>query len=333
MDDNTDKIEEARAESEEAHESLDAARDAVLQAEAQLQEAQNELQRLTDYMDSITAVAAEMSQLYEATSEEYAARQARIESLAQDASSRLQHAQQVLTEYLESNPDAAFVATWLGGESRMPSVLNPRDIGERMHLSAPMMQHLIEYQSAHDLVFRAKLDEYRVQLKNCNGTAEKLQVQQKVRKYMSGYMGEAMVYHAFRPYAEKVETQKRTYFDDGRYTKADIVVKGLKVPIILGRGENRYVPVGGSLGIEVKCGQANYLYSQKEHLVFQSGGHKEESAAVTICSRNIKDLADEKEKELREELKAAGSPMLGMLPRKEEIDEACWNYINGSRDK
>ena len=89
-------------------------------------------------------------------------------------------------------------------------------------------------------------------------------------------------------------------------------------------------PVGGSIAIEVKCGRASYLYSQKDHMVFQSGGHQEASASMTICSRDIKDLTPEQEEELREALRSAGSPLIGMLPTKDEIDKACWDMVTGS---
>jgi hypothetical protein len=77
----------------------------------------------------------------------------------------------------------------------------------------------------------------------------------------------------------------------------------------------------------VKCGKADYLYAQMEHMVFQAEGHKQADAQCTLCSRDIHDLAPEKEKALRDALRAAGSPMVGMLPTKNEIDQSCLEFV------
>ncbi len=135
---------------------------------------------------------------------------------------------------------------------------------------------------------------------------------------------------ALSPLGHKADTQARTTFEDGRFTKTDLIIEDLKAPVILGRGEGMSAPAGGSIAIEVKCGRASYLYSQKDHMVFQSGGHQEANASMTVCSRDIKDLTPEKEEELREALRSAGSPLIGMLPTKDEIDKACWDMVTGS---
>ena len=126
----------------------------------------------------------------------------------------------------------------------------------------------------------------------------------------------------------RIETQGRTFVgDNGRYTKTDLLVTGLRAPIVLGRGAGMAAPVGGSMAFEVKCGKAAYLYSQKDHMVFQAEGHKQADAQCTLCSRDIHDLEPEKEKELRDTLRDAGSPMVGMLPSKNEIDQSCLDFI------
>jgi hypothetical protein len=40
----------------------------------------------------------------------------------------------------------------------------------------------------------------------------------------------------------------------------------------------------------------------------------------------------EKEKQLRETLHEAGSPLVGMLPRKNEIDESCIDFIRSGEE-
>ena len=87
------------------------------------------------------------------------------------------------------------------------------------------------------------------------------------------------------------------------------------------------------MAFEVKCGKAQYLYSQMEHMVFQSEGHKQADAQCTLCSRDIQDLSPEKQKELRDTLREAGSPMVGMLPRKNEIDKSCLDFIRPNEEE
>jgi hypothetical protein len=51
-----------------------------------------------------------------------------------------------------------------------------------------------------------------------------------------------------------------------------------------------------------------------------------------ICTRDIHDLSPEKENELREKLRKAGSPMIGMLPRKDELDDGCIRFVKGKME-
>lgn len=136
-----------------------------------------------------------------------------------------------------------------------------------------------------------------------------------------------MVKFAFSPIGT-VSTQDRRYFENGRYTKIDLVVKDLKNPVILGQGEGMGAPVGGSLAVEVKTGHSEYIYNQKDHMIFQAGGHQDCSTSITICSGDIHDLPEEKERELRNAMRDAGSPIVGMLPKKDDIDATIWNLIS-----
>jgi hypothetical protein len=140
-----------------------------------------------------------------------------------------------------------------------------------------------------------------------------------------------MAQHALSPLGGGIKTQGRTFVGDkGRYTKTDLLVTDLSIPVILGRGEGMGAPVGGSMAFEVKCGKADYLYSQKDHMVFQAEGHKQADAHCTLCSRDIHNLPPDREKELRDTLREAGSPLVGMLPSKNEIDQSCIGFIRPS---
>ena len=67
--------------------------------------------------------------------------------------------------------------------------------------------------------------------------------------------------------------------------------------------------------------------------MFQAGGHKQADAHCTLCSRDIHDLPADKEKELRDTLREAGSPLVGMLPSKNEIDQSCLDFIRQGEEE
>ena len=243
---------------------------------------------------------------------------------------RLESAKTALNGYLDTHPPAAEFYAWLKWSPDLNQAITPKELHSRLYLTAEQQRYYLEYLADRDPVFRAKIADYRSQLAATNGPAEKHAVQLKIRKNLSGYCGEKIVEQALSPLGHKTDTQARTTFENGSFTKTDLVIKDLKVPVILGRGEGMSAPIGGSIAIEVKCGRASYLYSQKSHMVFQSGGHQEADTSIIVCSRDIKDLTPEQEKELRESVRNAGSPIIGMLPKKDEIDKACWDIVNGS---
>ncbi|EPB0854879.1 hypothetical protein ACRARS_001741 [Yersinia enterocolitica] len=240
---------------------------------------------------------------------------------------RLVSAQAALNAYLNTHPAAAEFYAWLKWSRDMKKPVTPKELNARLNLSADQQHYYFAYLAERDPLFRAKIADYRRQLAAANGPAERLAVQLKVRRNLSGYCGEKIVEQALSPLGHKVNTQSRTHFENGKYTKTDLIIDDLKVPVILGRGQGMGAPAGGSIAIEVKCGRAGYLYAQKEHMVFQSGGHQDANASITICSRDIKELEPEKVAELREALRAAGSPLIGMLPMKDEIDKTCWELV------
>ena len=84
---------------------------------------------------------------------------------------------------------------------------------------------------------------------------------------------------------------------------------------------------GGSLAIEVKSGRAEYIYSQAAHMETQAKGHKSCDISCTVCTRDIHDLHPEQQEEVKNRLKAAGSPILGMLPRKSDLDARCIRFV------
>ncbi|WP_262190943.1 hypothetical protein [Pseudomonas aeruginosa] len=242
---------------------------------------------------------------------------------------RLNAAQQELSAYLATNPPAAEFHSWLKwNPAQNGRPVTPDTLRDRMNLSSEQRRLFQEYLYDRNPAYRKQVDKYRNQWATAKGDAERNIVARRARIHLSGEFGEQIARHALAPLGGRIETQGRTFVgDNGRYTKTDLLVTDLRVPVILGRGEGMGAPVGGSMAFEVKCGKAEYLYSQKDHMVFQAEGHKQADAQCTLCSRDIHDLPPEKEKELRDTLRDAGSPMVGMLPSKNEIDQSCLDFV------
>lgn len=242
---------------------------------------------------------------------------------------RLNAAQQALSAYLATNPPAAQFHAWLKWDPRQHGgPVTPDTLRDRMNLSSGQRRMLQQYLYERDPAYRKMVERYRGQWLAARGDAERNMVARKVRIHLSGEFGEQMARHALAPLGARIETQGRTFVgDSGRYTKTDLIVRDLRVPVILGRGDGMGAPVGGSMAFEVKCGKAEYLYAQQEHMLFQADGHKQADAQCTLCSRDIHDLSPEKEAQLRAALREAGSPLVGMLPKKNEIDQSCLDLV------
>jgi len=269
-------------------------------------------------------------QLSETVQNECAIRLASADAHIKIGKTRLEHACFALNGYLDTHPSAAAFHSWLKWSPDRNKPITPKELHSRLSLSVEQQRYYFEYLADRDPEFRAKIANYRSQLGATNGPAERHAVQLKICRNLSGYCGEKIVEQALSPLGHKADKQGRTAFDNGRFTRTDLIIYDLKVPVILGRGEGMGSPAGGSIAIEVKCGRSPYLYSQKDHMVFQSGGHQDANASMTVCSQDIKYLVPEQEEELREALRNAGSPLIGMLPTKSEIDKACWDMVTGS---
>lgn len=299
-----------------AEEMLEAAKYHRMQMEQR-----NELARQCLYM---------ATQLAEMVQTECVTRLASVAAHLETGNARLESAKAALNAYIDTHPPAAEFYSWLKWSPDLNTPVTPQDLHSRLNLSTEQLCYYFEYLADRDPAFRIKIADYRRQLDAANGSAERHAVQLKIRRNLSGYCGEKIVEQVLSPLGHKADTQARTTFEDGRFTKTDLIIEDLKVPVILGRGEGMSAPVGGSIAIEVKCGRASYLYAQKDHMIFQSGGHQQANASMTVCSRDIKDLTPKQEEELREVLRNSGSPLMGMLPAKDEIDKACWDMVASS---
>lgn len=319
------------------------AEEAVEQAQAELGRAQADLelanenhQAMEQRVERAKQALAMAEQAREQSRAECAARLAAVSQSSDLATGRLTAAQQALNAYLATNPSAAQFHSWLHWDPvHTGAPITPDTLRDRMNLSAEQRAMLQEYLYGRNPAYRGLVDKYRAEWATAKGDAERNIVARKTRIHLSGEFGEQMARHALAPLGGRIETQGRTFVgDNGRYTKTDLLVRDLRVPVILGRGEGMGASAGGCMAFEVKCGKADYLYSQKDHMVFQAEGHKQADAHCTLCSRDIHDLPPEQEKELRDTLRESGSPLVGMLPRKSEIDQSCLGFIRqGDEEK
>lgn len=312
----------------------------VTEAEGALEEAQEALEKATEdrqTMEQRVELAKQAlsmaEQALERTRQECTQRLQQVENSIEAGKARLASAQQALEAYLATNPSAAQFHKWLHWQPEKGKPITPDVIRERMNLSSDQQRLLQEYLYDRNESYRNMVDRYRSQWNSAKGDVERNIVNRNARIHISGEYAEQMARYALAPLGGKIDTQGRTYVgDNGRYTKTDLIVSDLRVPVILGRGDKMGAPVGGSMAFEVKCGKASYLYSQKDHMIFQAEGHKQADAHCTLCSRDIHDLSPEEEKELRDALREAGSPLVGMLPAKNEIDKSCLDAIHQDKE-
>jgi hypothetical protein len=309
---------------------------AVEQAQGMLARARADLalttqnrQSMEQRVDLVRQAQAMAEQTLVQAQQECNARLASVDEAIATSAARVSAAQQALDAYLATNPPAAAFRAWLKwSPAQHGGPVTPDLLRDRMNLSAEHQRMLQDYLYDRNPAYRRQVKKYRMQWAAAQGDAERNIVARRARTHLSGEFGEQIVRHALAPLGGRIETQGRTFVgDNGRYTKTDLVVTDLRVAVILGRGEGMAAPVGGSMAFEVKCGKAEYLFSQMEHMVFQAEGHKQADAQCTLCSRDIHDLSPEKQDELRAALRAAGSPLVGMLPKKNDMDHSCLAFI------
>lgn len=200
-----------------------------------------------------------------------------------------------------------------------------QEIRDRLTVTQDILLEHLQYRYGTDENFRHRVDAYRAEAQTNRSSVE-----QKIRKNMAGQLAEEIVQIALSPYGTIAKTQVHHDLSDGGYTKTDFVLEDIRVPLILGRGEGMGVQKGGSIAVEVKAGKESYLRSQREHIERQAEGHERYSASWIICTRDIKEMEESRQAEYRDVLRRAGSPVLGMLPAKSELDAACISFVLGT---
>lgn len=250
-----------------------------------------------------------------------------IEVMVDKGCARLNFAYQDLQKYVSRiAPDVRNnLDKWFNDKPKENTPVRPNEIRDKLDVDENVVDTILEYLYATDMGFRANVDSYCNEMKIGNEVGAEL----KIKKQMVGRLCEEIVIRAFKPISTQISTQMKESLPNGRYTKVDLIVYGLTNPLVLGRGVGMGAREGGSLAVEVKSGHSSYLYQQLSHMQDQAFGHKSCDASCVICTRDIHDLSLEKENELREKLREAGSPMIGMLPRKDDLDNRCINFVKG----
>jgi hypothetical protein len=313
---------------EVAQAAVDAAQVALEEARTATEKATEDRQRMEQRVELARQALSMAEQLFERVQQECTSRMQEVGRAIDTGKARLAAAQRALDAYLAANPTAARFHKWIRWHPEHGKPITPDVIRDRLNLSHEERRLLHEYLYERNVGYRNMVDKYRGEWVAANGDVERNIVNRNARIHLCGMYAEHLARYALAPLGRNIETQGRTLVgDDGRYTKTDLIVTDLQVPVILGRGEGMGAPVGGSLAFEVKCGTAAYLYAQKDHMLFQAEGHKQADAHCTLCSRDIYDLPPAKEKELRDALRAAGSPLVGMMPAKNDIDRSCLEFI------
>ena len=351
-------VEEADANQREANQALEEARQRVAQCQAEVARIESEMEN-ADPPDnpgpSQSELEAAQEELDDAKAHELACRvrleeavelfkqaqakqdsfltnvrlsHSRIDDLVAQCAARANRAREALENYLAANPtsSAATFAAWARWTPAPGQIVNPGILASRLKFSPDQLRQAVLYCMERIPSFNHKIENYRAKFQSARSDVERDAVQTQCKRNLSGELVERLVKDAFRPIGD-VSTQRRVYFDDGHYTKIDLKIHNLKTPVLFGRGERAFAPIGGVVSLEVKAGHAKYLKSQKDHLIYQAGGHQDADASATICTADIHDLSEAAEHNLRDAVRAAGSPILGMLPRKDDIDQAILDAI------
>ena len=241
-------------------------------------------------------------------------------------SKRLQLAYEDLSRYLSqiSSEAKKEILEWDSWKPKENEPIKPDKIRDRLNASKNVTNGILEYLYVTDMDFRAVVDRHSQNLKIPGMESATLT---QIKRNIVGRLCEELVIRTFLPMGTRIETQHRENLPDGSYTRVDMLLCGLKEPLILGKGEGMGASEGGSLGIEVKAGHKDYLYGQLAHMEKQAQGHLDCDISCTVCTRDFKDLSSDRETRLREKVREAGSPMLGMLPYKDDLDWDCVEFV------
>ena len=302
----------------------------VAQAAQEHEEAEQHRERMETRHEMATK-CVELAQLrIEKMRFQYGQIMTNLKRTVQEGADRLKAAWETLQEYIDKlQPEARQIAAdWFNWKPKERQPVTPKEVHDRLNVNETVVDTILEYLYDTDLGFRATVDGMRSEL-YVGGSEDDVAL--KAKKNMVGRLCEEIVMQTFLPMGGRITTQERYTLPDGSYTKVDMILYELKEPLILGRGAG--AQAGGSLAIEVKSGGKQYILQQLEHMLRQAQGHQDHAISCVVCTRDIKDLSPEYEEKIRTALREAGSPIYGMLPRKESLDIRCIRFVKAGVKK
>jgi hypothetical protein len=301
---------------------------AALESEREATKAERE--QLEQRVDLLREAVRHLEELMQAFREEANQRITTVESNRSALESRLANARAALEAYWSASPHARQCGAWLSWKPPPHAPITPAELGQRFNLSVADMTGIITHELHADRRLRERLLGHQQEWKAARGPVEKAVAERKLQSVFAGEAGERIVRAALSPLAENFSSSVRKNLSGNgatKFTKVDGTYEGLRVPLVLGRGEGMAAPERGSFANEVKWGRAEYIWDQRDHMATQAEGHQHYDTSVTLCSRNFHDLSEDRQQALRNTLRSAHSPLLVILPRKEELDQACMDVM------
>lgn len=312
-------VESCQKETDVANQDCERSKEQLDEAKTAMSDAQDTVDQLELWLNRVRAMKEDMETRHEAICQ--------LEALAETAEQKLLQANQALARYLDANPAAREARDWLSFTPAPGQLVTPAELDRRLNPSHGALMEIARYMRDTDPAVRRNVDSLAEKLHNARAPMDYAKATRQISITLSGRLAEELSARALRCYGSSVSTQTRKDLDNGRYTKVDLVVNNLKAPVILGKGKGMSAPAGGSIALEVKCGRKEYLRQQLEHMCTQARGHENYSASFTLCSRDIHNLQPEAEREMRASLRQAGSPLVGQLPYKSQMDDICTRLV------
>ncbi|HNN91701.1 MAG TPA: hypothetical protein PKI03_05515 [Pseudomonadota bacterium] len=197
----------------------------------------------------------------------------------------------------------------------------PREINQRFNDIAKNLHGYAGYLYQNEPAFARLIDGSVTKLQEATklGPGAVQQVETQLKRQATGELARCMVRDTFSPYFKSCDTEVRLNTGD-TFTKIDILLSDARVPIH-GKG-GLSVKVGQNLAIECKAGQAAYLGSQIEHMLFQAAAPVREFPAISVVTKDLHHLETSVVETIREKLRDSGMPVFRFLPEKDRLDEA-----------
>lgn len=323
----SDSITKAPDTQQEAYSSMSEAWNALEEAKNELEEAEDELEQasgeLKHAMIALEAISASA----------YATRD-HLQHQLSGGIDFLETKINQLRDYILSSPDFAssspktagtYARAWMNWTPPPNVVLQHSALTKRLQLPHPLLTHLSSIWVKQDNSLARQINTLRERYRNAKSQQEIDAVRITAQRGASGRLGELIAENALRPFAHKIESQRRTLTRDNEHvTITDFVLRDLKVPIHMGRLQ---LPMGVDVAVETKCGRASYLKHQLTHMERQVDGHHREHASFCFLSKDFRQLDRASKQLISQTLGKKRSKIYAILPEKSVMDSLIWKQI------